>query len=78
MAGRYADHNAAYESRATVREVHDMPFSTDKNGAARILGVHPEQVLRLAKQGKIPGCKVGNSWRFSTTRLMLMVQGEER
>lgn len=31
---------------------------------AELLHLHPMTVYRLAKQGKLPGFKVGGRWRF--------------
>ena len=31
---------------------------------ARILKIHPFTVTRLAREGKLPGFKVGGIWRF--------------
>jgi excisionase family DNA binding protein len=74
--GRYADHNAALDNRATVEDVSQMPFSCTKYDAAAILGISPEQASRLAKAGKIPAGKVGQQWRFPTKKLISMVCGD--
>jgi len=34
------------------------------NELSRILKLHPFTVTRLAREGKLPGFKVGGSWRF--------------
>ena len=34
-------------------------------GVARRLGVHYSTVYRLAREGVLPGFKVGGQWRFS-------------
>ena len=36
---------------------------------AEFLRLHVMTVYRLAKEGKIPGFKVGNRWRFHKTAL---------
>jgi PTS system nitrogen regulatory IIA component len=36
----------------------------DVSGLARYLHLAPEQVVRLAERGKLPGRKVGGQWRF--------------
>lgn len=36
---------------------------------ADYLRVAPATIYRLAQQGKIPGAKVGRSWRFSKDRI---------
>src|SRR5262245_19290722 len=40
------------------------------DGAARLLGVSARLVLRLAREGKIPGKKVGKEWRFRRATLL--------
>lgn len=45
--------------------------------AAELLRLKPEQVRILARGGKIPGGKVGETWRFSRRALMRMVGDEE-
>jgi excisionase family DNA binding protein len=40
------------------------------DGAAQILGVSARLVLRLARQGKLPGKKVGKEWRFRRSTLL--------
>lgn len=74
--GRHAGINEAYAQRMTVEEAKSMPLSCDARDAARILGISSAQVQRLAKAGKLPCCKVGNQWRFSTALLVAMVRGE--
>jgi excisionase family DNA binding protein len=37
--------------------------------AAEYLSVHVRTIYRLAKQGEIPGRKVGGSWRFKKATL---------
>ena len=37
---------------------------------ARILGVHPETLRRLIKQGQIPALRVGRSWRLRPSDLV--------
>ena len=34
------------------------------NEIAKILRIHPFTVTRLAREGKLPGFKVGGVWRF--------------
>lgn len=36
---------------------------------ARYLRVHPYTVKRLAREGKIPGFKVGEQWRFDVQEI---------
>jgi excisionase family DNA binding protein len=37
--------------------------------AAEYLNLHVRTIYRLAKNGKLPGRKVGRSWRFSKDAL---------
>ena len=37
---------------------------------AEFLKVSRDTVYRLTQQGKIPGTKVGNQWRFSKARIL--------
>lgn len=46
------------------------PEVLDVVGAARVLGVSKWLVLRLARQGEIPGRKIGREWRFRLTNLL--------
>jgi PTS system nitrogen regulatory IIA component len=41
----------------------------DINGLAEYLHVMPQQVMRLADRGKVPGRKVGGKWRFSRAEI---------
>lgn len=51
-----------------VRESEKADFLTPPD-AARYLGIHEETVRRLAREGKLPGFKVGGVWRFSRKTL---------
>jgi nitrogen PTS system EIIA component len=43
-----------------------MPHSDfDVNGLARYLHLAPQQVVKLAERGKLPGRKVAGQWRFA-------------
>ena len=39
------------------------------NEAARRLGIHPETVKRLCRQGDLPGRRFGNKWIIDRERL---------
>ncbi len=45
---------------------------------AKRFGVNITTVYRLAQQGRLPGFKVGNQWRFSEARLEEWVADRER
>lgn len=46
------------------------------NQAASVLGLGVGALYRLAKNGKLPGTKVGDSWRFSRAGLEEWVKNE--
>lgn len=45
--------------------------------AAEYLSVHVRTIYRLAKNGEIPGRKVGGSWRFKKEALDRWLSGRE-
>lgn len=45
--------------------------------AAEYLSVHVRTIYRLAKNGEIPGRKVGGSWRFKKDALDAWLSGRE-
>lgn len=48
-----------------TREPSLVPSVMNVEEVADYLRVAPATIYRLAQQGKIPGAKVGRSWRFS-------------
>jgi len=46
--------------------------------AAALLQIHPRTLLRDARQGLIPGKKVGRFWRFSRKDLEQMISTEKQ
>ena len=54
-------------SSATL-ENHSEPV-WDCHDASRFLRIHPATVKRLARQGKLPGFRIGNRWRFRHSEL---------
>ncbi len=54
--------------RARMANAH--PEVLDAEAAAGVLGVSKWLVLRLARQGKLPGKKVGKEWRFRLTGIL--------
>jgi len=44
---------------------------------AELLQVHLKTVYRLARNGLIPGKKLGGGWRFSRDEIVKMVSKEE-
>lgn len=45
--------------------------------AARYLRLHVKSVYRLVKKGKIPGQKVGGTWRFHADALERWLKNEK-
>ena len=43
---------------------------------AKYLRLHVKSIYRLARDGKIPGRKVGGSWRFHRDALDLWIKNE--
>jgi excisionase family DNA binding protein len=37
--------------------------------AGELLGIHPKTVQRLARNGELPGIRVGRYWRFRASAL---------
>ena len=42
----------------------------DAEGAGRALGISARLVLKLAREGRLPGKKVGKSWRFRRSAIL--------
>ncbi len=47
----------------------DVRDIIDSREASEVLQIHEETVRRLAREGKLPGFKVGGGWRFSRAAL---------
>lgn len=59
-------------SNQTVNEqTYAPPLTPDE--AAEYLKVSKRTVLELARRGDLPGCKIGNRWRFSLSQLARFV-----
>jgi len=52
-----------YESRMANSELRAKEILTPRE-AAKYLSIHVRTIYRLAKNGEIPGRKIGGSWRF--------------
>jgi excisionase family DNA binding protein len=51
-----------------------MQIATTREVAA-VLRLKEETVCRLASQGKLPGLKLGKSWRFDMERIERLIAG---
>ncbi len=58
---------AAYNANHTLTKERKVMANEDFDVAslAQYLHLRPEQVLRMAERGKLPGRRLGNDWRFS-------------
>ena len=65
------------ESQHSKSEVMVKEILTPRE-AAQYLSVHVRTIYRLAKNGEIPGRKVGGSWRFKKETLDRWLSGRER
>jgi excisionase family DNA binding protein len=57
--------------------VDDDDRTIDAKAVAEILDVHYRKVIREAENGKIPGRKVGASWRFSEQAIRAWLRRED-
>jgi excisionase family DNA binding protein len=55
--------------------VDDGPAVLDVDAAAAFLQVHPSTVRRELVAGRLPGRKVGGSWRLSRAELLAHLAG---
>jgi excisionase family DNA binding protein len=55
-----------------------VPPMMNVEEVADYLRVAPATIYRLAQQGKIPGAKVGRSWRFSKERIDRWLEEQSR
>lgn len=47
-----------------IHSIEELPVICDCAEAGLLLRVYPEVVARMAREGVLPGVKVGQSWRF--------------
>lgn len=47
-----------------IHSVNELPVVCDCAEAGQLLRVYPETVAKMARDGILPGVKVGQSWRF--------------
>src|ERR1019366_9006992 len=52
------------------------PQITDLAGVAEMIGAHPRTVATSARNGEIPGARVGAAWRFWSPAVQTAVVGE--
>lgn len=56
---------------------NELPEVLTPEQAGELLQYHPKTVMRLAREGRIPGRKVGGQWRFSREALLAWLSGDE-
>lgn len=59
----------AVKPTMTLAEFEQKPVLLDKFDAGALIGMRPDAVLRGARDGSIPGVKVGRVWRFNKYKL---------
>jgi excisionase family DNA binding protein len=63
------------EKEACMLVIDDI---LDANEVGKMLRVHPRTIIRLATQGKIPGFKVGDQWRFRREAINEYIREQEQ
>ena len=56
-------------------ENEELPPSIGPNEVAYLFNVSVRQVQRLAREGVLPGFRVGKLWRFHTKTILRMLDG---
>jgi excisionase family DNA binding protein len=41
----------------------------DSHEAAKLLGIHPKTLQRMARRGDVPAIRIGKFWRFRVSEL---------
>jgi excisionase family DNA binding protein len=65
-----------------IEEARSAPFGNhaepvwDCREASLFLRIHPATVKRLAREGKLPGFRIGNRWRFRPSELDAWARAE--
>ena len=54
----------------------EVPLLLDSRGAGELLGLYYKTVEQLAHAGRLPGVKVGRTWRFSRDSLIEFCGGQ--
>jgi len=68
--------NKYSELRTPNSELHIREILTPRE-AADYLSIHVRTIYRLAKNGDIPGRKIGGSWRFKKDALDEWLSGRD-
>lgn len=62
-------YNKTLKERMAVEAESLLAMYADVVEAGKRLGIHPESVRRLLRQGKLPGIKFGNKWLIKRAAL---------
>jgi excisionase family DNA binding protein len=64
------------DAKRPMQDIDSVSRENDLSGviwdcseAARFLRIHPATVKRLAREGRLPGFRIGNRWRFRHSEL---------
>ena len=53
----------------TARQFDSLPMLIDAKQVGALLGMHPRTVQLKAREGEMPGRKIGNKWRFNKKQI---------
>lgn len=67
-------HGTANDNLLSVQKTNILDQILNAKQAAGFLQYSSRQIIKLAKQGVIPGVKIGNSWRFSLCRIIDIIK----
>jgi excisionase family DNA binding protein len=67
---------AAYPLQRGVIVPDDFPEILNPRQAATLLGLSEMSILRMLRDGTLPGRKVGRQWRISKRQLLAFIESE--
>ena len=65
----HLDTRAEIQRKPVAREPFVPEPLLDTDQAAAIMRIHPKTLQRMARQGLVPGFRVGDLWRFRASAL---------
>ena len=74
-AKRGSPRGAKRKPRKQTRPIPADPEILNADGAAAVLGITKRTLLQMAREGRIPGTKLGREWRFLRSALRRHVAG---
>ena len=45
---------------------------------AKYLRLHPYTIRRLAREGKLPGFRIGGQWRFNRSQMNILINSKQK